>query len=201
VAAGGEVTGVGGGDGEDHESFPDYVARPESFPEFVTRQQQSLLRLAFLLTGDRGHAEDLVQTALMKTYWHWDRISRRGEPSAYVRRALVTTHTSWRRRAWHREQPTGRLPDVAAAEPADRLDAREELRRALAALPRRMRATVVLRYYEDLSELRTAQLMGCSESTVNTQAARGLARLRGVLTTGASSTPSAERGPRTGPLR
>ncbi len=160
-----------GGDGEDHESFPD----------FVGRQQESLLRLAFLLAGDRGHAEDLVQTALMKTYRHWDRITLRGEPSAYVRRALVTTHTSWRRRAWHREQPTGRLPDVAAAEPADRLDAGEELRRALAALPPRMRATVVLRYYEDLSELRTAQLMGCSESTVNTQAARGLARLRSAL--------------------
>jgi RNA polymerase sigma-70 factor (sigma-E family) len=154
-----------------------------SFPDFVTRQQQSLLRLAFLLVGDRGHAEDLVQTALMKTYRHWDRITRRGEPSAYVRRVLVTTHTSWRRLAWHRERPTGRLPDVTAAEPADRLEASEELRRALSALPPRMRATVVLRYYEDLSELQTAQLMGCSESTVNTQAARGLARLRSALVT------------------
>jgi RNA polymerase sigma-70 factor (sigma-E family) len=160
----------------------------ESFPDFVTRQQQALLRLAFLLAGDRGHAEDLVQTALMKTYRHWDRIVRRGEPSAYVRRALVTTHTSWRRRAWHREQPSGRLPDVAAAEQSDRPDSGEELRRALLALPPRMRATVVLRYYEDLSELRTAQLMGCSESTVNTQAARGLARLRGVLNGGAVAT-------------
>ncbi len=153
----------------------------ESFPAFVSRQQSALLRLAFLLTGDLGHAEDLVQTALMKTYRHWDRIVRRGDPSANVRRALVTTHTSWRRRAWHREQPTGRLPDVAAAEPADRLDAGEELRRALATLPPRMRATVVLRYYEDLSERQTAELLGCSASTVNTQAARGLARLRGVL--------------------
>lgn len=160
----------------------------ESFPDFVTRQQQALLRLAFLLAGDRGHAEDLVQTALMKTYRHWDRIVRRGEPSAYVRRALVTTHTSWRRRAWHREQPGGRLPDVPAAEQPDRPDSGEELRRALLALPPRMRATVVLRYYEDLSELRTAQLMGCSESTVNTQAARGLARLRGVLSGGAVAT-------------
>jgi RNA polymerase sigma-70 factor (sigma-E family) len=166
---------VTGGDGRDIGSFAD----------FVGRQQQPLLRLAFLLAGDRGHAEDLVQTALMKTYRHWDRIVRRGEPSAYVRRALVTTHTSWRRRAWHREQPTSRLPDVAAAEQADRLDGDEELRRALAALPLRMRATVVLRYYEDLSELQTAQVMGCSESTVNTQAARGLARLRGALSGGA----------------
>jgi RNA polymerase sigma-70 factor (sigma-E family) len=177
---------VGGGDDEDPRG------KVASFPDFVTRQQQSLLRLAFLLVGDRGHAEDLVQTALMKTYRHWDRIIRRGEPSAYVRRALVTTHTSWRRRAWHREQPTGRLPDVAAAGPADRLDTSEELRLALAALPPRMRATVVLRYYEDLSERQTARLMGCSESTVNTQAARGLARLRSTLTAGPLPVPGQE---------
>jgi RNA polymerase sigma-70 factor (sigma-E family) len=179
VASGGEGTGVAGGE----DDGPGGGAL--SFPDFVSRQQQALLRLAFLLAGDRGHAEDLVQTALMKTYRHWDRIVRRGEPSAYVRRALVTTHTSWRRRAWRREQPTGRLPDRAAPEPADRLDAGEELRRALLALPPRMRATIVLRYYEDLSELQTARLMGCSESTVNTQAARGLARLRSVLGDGA----------------
>jgi RNA polymerase sigma-70 factor (sigma-E family) len=179
---------VGGGDDEDPRG------EVASFPDFVTRQQQSLLRLAFLLAGDRGHAEDLVQTALMKTYRHWDRITERGEPSAYVRRALVTTHTSWRRRASHREQLTGRLPDIATAEPADRIDASEQLRRALSALPPRMRATVVLRYYEDLSELQTAQLMGCSESTVNTQAARGLARLRTALTT--ASVPVTEHGPR-----
>ncbi|TFV65938.1 UNVERIFIED_ORG: SigE family RNA polymerase sigma factor [Bacillus sp. AZ43] len=167
----------------------DAGAGPEPFPDFVARRQEPLLRLAFLLTGDRGHAEDLVQTALMKTYRHWDRITRRGDPTAYVRRALVTTHTSWRRRAWHREQPTDRLPDVPVAEAADRVDAGEELRRALGGLPPRMRATVVLRYYEDLSELQTAQAMGCSESTVNTQAARGLARLRAALA------PDVARGP------
>ena len=85
-----------------------------SFPDFVTRQQQALLRLAFLLAGDRGHAEDLVQTALMKTYRHWDRIVRRGEPSAYVRRALVTTHTSWRRRAWQIQLTLAVLTDAVA---------------------------------------------------------------------------------------
>ena len=163
---------MGGGDGED----------PESFPEFVTRQQQSLLRLAFLLTGDRGHAEDLVQTALMKTYRHWDRIIRRGEPSAYVRRALVTTHSSWRRRARHRQQPTGRLPDVAAAEPAGRLGAREELRRALAALPPRMRATVVLRYYEDLSNDQIAEMMEISVGAVKAHVFAGLKQLRQLMT-------------------
>ncbi len=153
----------------------------ESFADFVDRQQRALLRLSFLLAGDRSHAEDLAQTALMKTYRHWDRITLGGEPTAYVRRVLVTTHTSRRRRAFHREQPSERLPDFAAPEHADRLDESERLRRALAALPPRMRATVVLRYYEDLSELQTAQLMGCSESTVSTQAVRGLARLRSAL--------------------
>lgn len=149
-----------------------------SFAEFVDRQQRALLRLAFLLAGDRGHAEVLVRTALARTYRNWDRIVRRGEPSAYVRRALVTSHIRRRRRAWRRAQP---LP-VRGAEAPDRLDGGEELRRALLALPPRMQVAVVLRWYEDLSELQTAQLMGCSESTAGIQAARGLARLGDVLT-------------------
>jgi DNA-directed RNA polymerase specialized sigma24 family protein len=74
------------------------------FEDFVSREQAALLRLAVLLAGDRGHAEDLVQTALLKTYRHWGRITRGGEPTAYVRRVLVTTHTSWRRRLSTTEQ-------------------------------------------------------------------------------------------------
>ena len=75
-----------------------------SFTDFVSAEQGPLLRLAVLLAGDRGQAEDLVQTALMKSYRHWARISRSGTPSAYVRRVLVTTHTSWRRRLSSTEQ-------------------------------------------------------------------------------------------------
>jgi RNA polymerase sigma-70 factor (sigma-E family) len=149
------------------------------FEEFVSREQPALLRLAVLLAGDRGHAEDLVQTALLKTYRHWGRITRRGEPTAYVRRVLITTHTSWRRRLSTTEQVVETLPD--RADPAVQRDDDEELRAALRSLPPRMRTAVVLRYYSDLSELQTAQLMGCSESTVNTQTARGLARLRAAL--------------------
>ena len=74
------------------------AAENESFRHFVSTEQPGLLRLAILLAGDRGHAEDLVQIALMKSYRHWARISRTGTPSAYVRRVLVTSHTSWRRR-------------------------------------------------------------------------------------------------------
>src|SRR4051794_32435326 len=117
----------------------------------------------------------------MKSYRHWPRITRSGTPSAYVRRVLVTTHTSWRRRLSSTEQVMGAIPDRAGSY-AEREAEDEDLRRALRALPPRMRAAVVLRYYEDLSELRTAELMGCSASTVNTQTARGLARLRTALT-------------------
>ena len=151
-----------------------------TFSDFVSAEQAGLLRLAILLAGDRGNAEDLVQIALMKSYRHWARISRSGTPSAYVRRVLVTTHTSWRRRLSTTEQVMEAVPELADPTAApDEED--EELRRALRALPPRMRTAVVLRYFEDLSEQRTAELMGCSASTVNTQTARGLARLRASL--------------------
>jgi RNA polymerase sigma-70 factor (sigma-E family) len=154
------------------------------FTDFVSAEQAALLRLAVLLTGDRGHAEDLVQTALMACYRHWPRIVRNGTPSAYVRRALVTTQISWRRRLSSTEQVMEDLPERAA--PFAELDEDEELRDALRDLPARMRAAVVLRYFEDLSEKRTAELMGCSPSTVNTQTARGLKRLRASLATPAA---------------
>jgi RNA polymerase sigma-70 factor (sigma-E family) len=149
----------------------------QDFTDFVSAEQAALLRLAALLSGDRGHAEDLVQTALMKCYRHWGRITRSGTPSAYVRRVIVTTHSSWRRRLSNSEQVMESLPEQADphAPPAP---GDEELERALRALPPRMRTAVVLRYYEDLTEAQAGELMGCSASTVNTQTARGLARLR-----------------------
>jgi RNA polymerase sigma-70 factor (sigma-E family) len=149
------------------------------FEDFVSREQAALLRLAVLLAGDRGHAEDLVQTALLKTYRHWGRITRGGEPTAYVRRVLVTTHTSWRRRLSTTEQVVETLPEHA--DPAVVPDDDEGLRAALRSLPPRMRTAVVLRFYADLSEQQAAEAMGCSPSTVNTQTARGLARLRTLL--------------------
>ena len=149
-----------------------------TFADFVRREQPALLRLAVLLAGDRGHAEDLVQTALLKTYRHWHRISAGGSPNAYVRRVLVTSHTSWRRRLWTTEQVTEVLPDRADHVPDD---PDQDLRAALRALPPRMRTAVVLRYYADLSEQQAAEAMGCSPSTVNTQTTRGLARLRVLL--------------------
>lgn len=150
----------------------------ESFRRFVVDRRRSLLRSAFLLTGDRGHAEDLVQTALLKTYRHWDRVVGRGDPGAYVHRVLVTTSTSWWRRLASSEQVIESVPDRAADPEWERDD---ELVRAIRSLPPRMRAVVVLRFYEDLSESRTAEVLGCSIGTVKTQASRAMARLRELL--------------------
>jgi RNA polymerase sigma-70 factor (sigma-E family) len=152
--------------------------RDERFRVFVAERRRSLLRTAYLLTGDHGHAEDLVQTALLKTYRHWDRVVERGDPTAYVRRVLVTTRTSWLRRLSSTEQVIAAVPD-RAADPRDERD--EELLAALRELPPRMRAVVVLRYYEDLTEAATAELLGCSVGTVKTQTSRAMARLRALL--------------------
>ena len=153
----------------------------QAFSDFVSREQAGLLRLAVLLAGDRGHAEDLVQTALIKAYRHWSRISAAGPPTAYVRRVVVTSHTSWRRRLSTTEQVVEVLPDRPDSSPG-MPDPDEELRTALRSLPPRMRTAVVLRYYADLSVQQTAEAMGCSASAVDTQTSRGLARLRAALT-------------------
>ncbi|WP_336026539.1 SigE family RNA polymerase sigma factor [Geodermatophilus sp. FMUSA9-8] len=149
------------------------------FAEFVVAQQAGLLRLATLLAGDTGHGEDLLQTALLKVYRRWGRVSRLEHPAAYARRVLVTTHTSWCRRLSTSEQVMESLPDHA--DPAASVEVDHDLRVALQALPPRMRAALVLRYFADLTEEQTAQVMGCATSTVNTQVVRGLARLRTVL--------------------
>ncbi len=149
------------------------------FREFVTQQRSALLRTAYLITGDHGEAEDLVQTALLRTYRHWARVAGRGEPSAYVRRVLVTTATGWRRRLSSTEQVVEAVPDRGYDDLHHERDA--AVVRALRDLPPRMRAVVVLRYYEDHSEAVTAELLGCSVGTVKTQSSRGLSRLRVAL--------------------
>ncbi len=151
----------------------------EAFREFVVNESSALLRTAWMLTGDRPLAEDLLQTALARTWPHWARISREGMPAAYVRTVMVRTYASWTGRRWCGEYPSQELPDRAAEEGAYvAADERDRLARALATLPRRQRAVVVLRYYLDLSEQQAADALGCSVGTVKTQAARGLARLR-----------------------
>lgn len=152
--------------------------RDDGFTDFVVEVEPRLLRTAYLLTGDHGHAEDLVQTALVKAHRHWATVQRADSPAAYVRRILVTSHTSWRRRMSTSEQVIETIPD----RPGDDLQARQAtsdlVRTALRELSPKARAVVVLRYFEDLTEAETARVLGCSTSTVSTHAARGLATLR-----------------------
>jgi RNA polymerase sigma-70 factor (sigma-E family) len=150
------------------------------FEEFVARRSDDLLRTAVLLAGDRGHAEDLLQTALVKAYRRWNRIS--GEDAyPYVRRILVTSAASWRRLRSTQEIVSLPAHDRPGPDPHEGLGERRLMVDALATLPPRMRAVLVLRYAEDLSEAATAEALGCSISTVKTQTVRGLARLRAVL--------------------
>ncbi|CAA9280796.1 MAG: hypothetical protein AVDCRST_MAG57-3807 [uncultured Blastococcus sp.] len=156
-----------------------------AFEAFVAARSAELLRTAVLLTRDRGHAEDLLQTALVKAYRRWGRIS--GDPYPYVRRVLVTTAASW----W-RLRSTQEIVSLPAFDPGSpdgtaAVDERERIADALATLPPRMRAVLVLRYTEDLGERATAELLGCSVNTVKSQTVRGLARLRVLLNTTAPS--------------
>jgi RNA polymerase sigma-70 factor (sigma-E family) len=141
------------------------------FDDFVAARSQALVRTAYLLTRDHALAEDLVQTALAKAWFQWSRIDN---PEPYVRRILVTTYASWWRRRWNGEIPTEELPEPPAPHGEDGLD----LWDAIGRLPRRQRAVVVLRFYEDLSEAETARLMGSSVGTVKSQTSKALAKLR-----------------------
>jgi RNA polymerase sigma-70 factor (sigma-E family) len=152
---------------------------PDEGPDFdawVIARRSALLRTAWLLTADAGLAEDLVQSALERCWPRWRRIRKMADVDAYVRKVLLNTYlSSWRRR-WRGELPTGRLPELEAHEP-DLLD-REPLVRALRRLSAGQRAVVVLRFADDLSEARTAELLGCSVGTVKSQSFRGLRALR-----------------------
>lgn len=154
----------------------------EDFRAFVVGQSGGLLRTAWMLTGDRDLAEDLLQTALARTWPHWRRVAEGGAPVAYVRTVMVRTYASWRGRRWCGETPTDALPDREIVSPGTaEVDDADLLVRALAQLPRQQRATVVLRYYQDLPEQDVAHALNCSVGSVKTHASRGLARLRLLL--------------------
>jgi len=157
------------------------VASGEDFQAFVERQWAPLMRTAYLLTGDRGHAEDLVQAALEKTHRRWDRVARMESPAAYVRRTMVNTAVSWRRRRRVSEVPLLPGDGPHADDPYGRIDQRQQVLAVLRELPPKMRAVLVLRYFEDLSEADTADALGCSIGTVKSQTSRGLERLRGRM--------------------
>jgi RNA polymerase sigma-70 factor (sigma-E family) len=156
------------------------TARPDDpgFGNYVAERSRSLLRTAFLLTGNRADAEDLVQAALAKTYQAWDRIEDRGALDGYVRRAMVNTHISWWRRRRLEEYPTDMIPDQVVADHSVASDQYETLRRAIDRLPQRMRTAVVLRYFEDMTEAEIAAVLGVSLGTVKSTVSRAVAKLR-----------------------
>ncbi|WP_035848627.1 SigE family RNA polymerase sigma factor [Kitasatospora azatica] len=153
----------------------------DEFTEFVASRAGWLRKVAYLLCGDWHRADDLVQETITKLYTRWGRVSRADNVDGYARRVLVNTFLAEQRSGW------GRFTARHAAEPVERasapadLEAGLDLRRALAELPPRQRAAVVLRHYCDLSVEQTAETLGCSTGNVKSQTSRGLDALRRLL--------------------
>jgi RNA polymerase sigma-70 factor (sigma-E family) len=148
------------------------------FTEYVAGRSAALGRTAHLLCGDWHKAEDLVQSVLVRLYAVWPRLRDRNAIDAYVRKMLVRAYLNERRRPWRREQPTDEAPEVETPDGFGGVETRMVLLGALATLPPRQRAVVVLRYWEDYSLEAAAVALGVSVGTVKSQAARGLAALR-----------------------
>src|SRR5215831_6055424 len=149
------------------------MKEPEGFRDFVAARSGALVRSAWLLTGNEASAQDLVQLALAKTWSRWNHVVRKDSPEAYVRRVMMTSFLTWNRRRWHGEVPVGSVPD--RAHPGDEFataDLRGSLRAALMELPRRQRAVIALRYFDDLTEAQAAAALGCSVGTVKSQSAK-----------------------------
>lgn len=151
--------------------------RDREFADFVDAYAASLRRTAFLLCGDWHRAEDFVQVTLLKVHKSWTRLS--GTPLGYARQVLTNTVIDESRRFWRRERPTYPMPDTEVSGPDT--DSSVDLRRAMALLPARQRAAVVLRYWEDLPITDVARILGCAEGTVKSQCAKGLAALRAMV--------------------
>ncbi|MDG4823835.1 SigE family RNA polymerase sigma factor [Asanoa sp. WMMD1127] len=155
------------------------MAAQDSFRDYVAARLTGLSRAAYLLTGDRHLAEDLVQQALIQVASRWEKISAAGDPDPYVRRVLYHQHVSWWRRRRLVDQPHAAPPERAVADQAvSDKDTELTVRQALRRLTPRQRAVLVLRYFEDLTEAQTAEVLGCSVGTVKSNTRDALARLR-----------------------
>src|SRR5262245_26089876 len=152
----------------------------QDFAEFVAARRLALYRLAYLLTASPAAADDLLQTTLEKAYVRWARIGGMEYGEAYVRRMVVNTYLSGRRRAWTREEPRERTHETATATEGALID-RALLWPLVCALPSRQRAVIVLRYYEDLSEADIATTLGCAPGTVKSQSSAAMKALRRAL--------------------
>jgi RNA polymerase sigma-70 factor (sigma-E family) len=175
-----------------------HSARDDEFTEFVSARRVHLLQSACLLTaGDTHRAEDLVQTALARLYVAWPRASRAGNQLGYVWRIIVNSHLDEVRRArWRREKSVAEPPEgprPLLVDPWPGIVDGDAVRAALATLPPRMRAVVVLRHWCDLSVEETADLLGCSTGTVKSQNAKATARLRDLFADQAAAAAATER--------
>ncbi|WP_067499584.1 SigE family RNA polymerase sigma factor [Actinoplanes sp. TFC3] len=156
--------------------------RDTAFDDFVQARGWALLRFAYVLSGDAHLSEDLVQEVLARMHRRWDKVTALQHPEAYVRTAIVRQYVSWRRRRSAGETILAELPEPPGlSEPQQRVLARDQMWRLMAGLPRAQRAVLVLRFYCDLPDDDIAQLLGCGQSTVRSQAARALARMRTLL--------------------
>ncbi len=147
-----------------------------SFRAYVEAHQRRLLRLAFLLTRSDTAAEDLVQQAFVRAWPRWGRIVSAGDPDVYVRKVMLNAGRSGWSRAWNGEIATHELPEVER--PDEPIETRLVVLQALGELPPRQRAVLVLRYFDDLTEAQTAEILGIAVGTVKSQASKALAALR-----------------------
>jgi RNA polymerase sigma-70 factor (sigma-E family) len=157
-----------------------YTDRDAEFTEYLATRLGSLRRVAYLLCRDWNFADDLVQRAIIKLYVHWSRARADGHPDAYARVVLVREFLSEQRTGWARRVRLAAEPPDAPAATTDH-DAALDVRSALAGLPPGQRATLVLRFYCDLSVEQSARALGCSTGTVKSQTAKGIERLRRAL--------------------
>jgi RNA polymerase sigma-70 factor (sigma-E family) len=154
----------------------------EEFRDFMRGRWPAMVRLAYGLTGDLGHAEDVAQAAFARAYASWSRVARTGDPDAYVRRIVINENNSRFRRRRVAESLVDAVPEPSGPRSADTADALGDsaaLMKALRRLGPRQRAVIVLRFWMDMSEAETAAALDCSVGTVKSQASRALAALRG----------------------
>jgi RNA polymerase sigma-70 factor (sigma-E family) len=168
------------------------LSHQDEYVEFVTARLKRLRTLAYQLTGDWHRADDLVQTTLTKTLLQWGRVRAAADIDQYVRAILVNAFLSERRAGWSRV----RLVDVVPEPPPSRstgIEDRAVMQAALARLPKRQRAVIVLRFLCDLSIEETAKVLDCATGTIKSQTHHGLAALRGALTEHATVLTRAEQ--------
>jgi len=171
------------------------VTDEQAFREFAAARMPALMRTAYLLCGDWHRAEDVVSTAIVKLYCSWRRVHRVDNPEAYARQVVVRTWLDETRRPWRRERPTDTVPDrpsYDAEVASDAVARRAYLQRLLTEMPARQRAVLVLRFYDDLSVERTAEILGCSPGAVKTLTSRALGTIRGLLPDGVATVTDLE---------